>query len=336
MIGVQSVSNNSYQSIVTAVQQENKESLANSKSAQVSSVKDSFESYDYEEYTNRMKKYGITPGYFGDPFGYAMHDRIIECMQNYYDGKITESEVLDFYQKCCQDMRSYRVYTGQTTGDNENDNKRIITEVYEYFCKENQRHAIYANNKEGEQVNKQYNDKKDYVYYNAKYYHECMDMKSQLADEIKKIADNWQVKGIDVTEIENNTSLCLDGKFDFNSGWNAVYRKNMGYGSIEEESMVPPKDFIIYFKESLNIDNSDDSIFMGGLEIQGNGKKIFSYVPFYDTGNDLHGNIYNAFKLIQFNNKEYDDCIKKFDIFQRWYAYASGINHISGNHIPGY
>ena len=41
----------------------------------------------------------------------------------------------------------------QTSGYNETDNEKMVSELYEYFCKANQRAAIAANMKEGEEIN---------------------------------------------------------------------------------------------------------------------------------------------------------------------------------------
>ena len=63
-------------------------------------------------------------------------------------------------------------------------------------------------------------------------------------------------------------------------------------------------------------------------------------ILFYTTPESLKGQIYNVADLTNFtkeetnNYQEYDSFLKNFDVFTRWYSYASGINMQAGNYIP--
>lgn len=53
-------------------------------------------------------------------------------------------------------MRLYRVQQRQTSGKTEDDNKQIVSEMYDIFAKENMKAAQYVNYREGETINSSY------------------------------------------------------------------------------------------------------------------------------------------------------------------------------------
>ena len=71
-------------------------------------------------------------------------------------------------------------------------------------------------------------DHSDWTYYNSDYYYQCNDTNAALRESARKMTEKWELDGIDCDEIEANSSLTLDGGFDFNSIWNSDFRNQVG------------------------------------------------------------------------------------------------------------
>lgn len=75
---------------------------------------DSFEKFDeaidimYACYPNYQIIKGMPESLFGDQFGYDMQKTISDCMKDFYAGKMSQSEMTDFFEECCTSMRKYR------------------------------------------------------------------------------------------------------------------------------------------------------------------------------------------------------------------------------------
>jgi len=287
---------------------------------------------------------GMPKSIFGDSFGYEMQKNIAQYMKEFYSGNVNNQDMGKYFEECCTYMRIYRTQQGQTSGKIEKDNAQIISETYEIFAKENQRAARQANDMEGETINKNYgNDcrKDDWVYYNSDYYYQCEDVKSTLRGFVSDLSKKWEVNPINVEDIEKNSKYTLDGGFDFNSGWNFIYRNQVGRSSLADESIKPPKNFKLFYKESTQPNAKDmDTAMRGILEVWIGGDKYIKDIPFYNSRTGLEGQIFNANELMQNSytqNKsyhEYADFLKQISVFTRWYSWESGINNKFGNYIP--
>ena len=105
---------------------------------------------------------------------------------------------------------------------------------------------------------------------------------------------------------------------------------------MEDESFAPPEGFKMYYTEKNN--NSG----LGALAIWAGENKKEINVPFQIIPDSLKGQIYNVSDLMKFSEretaywKEYNAFCKNFDVFTRWYAYASGINMQNGKYVPDY
>ncbi len=53
------------------------------------------------------------------------------------------------------------------------------------------------------------------------------------------MTEKWDLDEIDCDKIEANSSLTLDGGFDFNSTWNFEFRNQAGRSSLAKESAIP-------------------------------------------------------------------------------------------------
>lgn len=181
-------------------------------------------------------------GVFTDRFGHDMQNDIYHCMTDFYEGKISQSDVKDYLEECCVSMRIYRTQQCQTSGHNVEDNQQIVGQVYEIFAKMNARAARHANYEEGLAENQAYGGRSDdWVYYNSDYYYQCEETKELLQQAALYVTDKWEIPAVDAEEIEKNTAYTLDGGLDFNSGWNWEYRNQVANGSMEDESVVPLK-----------------------------------------------------------------------------------------------
>ncbi|MBD5507835.1 MAG: hypothetical protein HDR05_07265 [Lachnospiraceae bacterium] len=284
-----------------------------------------------ECYPNYQVVKGMPQSVFADPFGYDMQNDIYYCMTDYYAGKISESDVKDYLEECCVSMRIYRTQKCQTSGHNVEDNQQIVGQVYEIFAKMNARAGGNANYEEGLAENQKYGGRSDdWVYYNSDYYYQCEETKDFLRQAALYVTDQWEIPAIDAEEIEKNTGYTLDGGLDFNSGWNWEYRNQMANGSMEDESVAPPKDFKLFFKQ-----NSFD----GTLWVSLNGDRRDVDVPFsISHSGSLKGQIYRVYDLLddtfKAEHKKDRQFLSGLTVFMSEYTLGSGINNIFGNHVP--
>lgn len=269
-------------------------------------------------------------GVFTDRYGYDMQDSIFHCMTDFYAGKISQSDVRDYFEECCVSMRIYRTQQCQTSGYNVTDNQLIVSQIYENFAKMNARAAQNANYDEGLAENQTYGGKSDdWVYYNSHYYYQCEETKELLQSVVWNMAEKWELPAIDTEDIEKNAIYTLDGGFDYNSGWNWLYRNQVGRGSMEDESVEPPKEFRFFYKQ-----NSFD----GTLWVSLNGDRKDINVPFSISPDTIKGQIYRVYDLMddtfRAENKKDSKFLSGFTVFMRQYALGTGINNIFGNHVP--
>ena len=289
-----------------------------------------------ENYNNINKQVtGLPTSVFSDQFGYDMQKSIYNCMTDYYAGKISQSDVKDYFEECCTSMRIYRTQMRQTTGTDEEDNQQIVGQIYEIFAKNNAIAAQNANYNEGLAINKTYSGRSDdWTYYNSDYYYQCEETKGILQKAAQSMTDKWEISAIDTEEIEKNSVYIIDGGFDFNSMWNISYRNQVGRASMEDESLVPPENFKFFYKQ-----NS----FNGTLWVSWNDRQENIDIPFSISQTEsLKGQIFNVNDLLNDNFKAEDDYKKYsrflsgFTVFTRQYSLLSGINNQFGNYIPNY
>lgn len=289
-------------------------------------------------YPNYQVVTGMPKSVFTDQFGYDMQKDISNHMTDFYAGKISEDEINEYFNQYCSDMRNYCTKTCRTTGTNEEANKQVIGQVYEIFAKENQRAARHANDAEGVAYNETYGHPEsgnDWAYYNSDYYYQCEDTHSFLKDVAKEMTEKWGTSEVDTEEIEKNSVYTVDGGFDFNSGWNFLYRNQVGRSSMADESMIPPKDFVFFYKESI----SKEDGFQGGASVSIGDKKYSTDIAFSISHYDLSGQIFKADDLFAdevSDNAELKDFLGNISVFRRAYAYHTGINDKFGNYVPQY
>lgn len=289
-----------------------------------------YELYPKYKIVNEMPK-----SIFGDKFGYEMQKNISKTMEDFYAGKISQSELEDFFEECYSAQKEYRTHQRQTTGKNTDDNKQILGEIYEMFAKENARAARNANSAEGRAMNETYGGREDdSVYYNSDYYYQCDERKEMLQKLVGKLADKYEIPTIDTDEIEKNSIFTLDGGFDFNSMWNYNYRNQIGRSSMEDESMIPPKNFKFFYKENSFQDQAS-------LWVSLNGKITDRQFPFsIDQNGSMKGQLFYLNDLVgdslqkeNSGNEEYMDFINNIALFTRWYSFCTKINNVFGNYV---
>ncbi len=272
-------------------------------------------------------------GVFTDQFGHDMQNDIYHCMTDFYAGKISESDVKDYLEECCVSMRIYRTQQRQTSGYNEADNQQIVGQVYEIFAKMNAIAARNANYEEGLAENQTYGRRSDdWVYYNSDYYYQCEETKELLQLAALYVTDKWEIPAIDAEEIEKNTGYIVDGGLDFNSGWNWEYRNQTGRGSIEDESVAPPKDFKLFYKEDSSASGK------GFLWVSMNGDRKDIDIAFSVSPDTLKGQIYRVYDLMddtfKAEHKKDSQFLNGLTVFMSQYTLGTGINNIFGNHVP--
>lgn len=142
---------------------------------------------------------------------------------------------------------------------------------------------------------------------------------------------------IDCDKIEANSSLTLDGGFDFNSTWNFEFRNQAGRSSLAKKSSVPPENFKMFFKEQVT-SFSEDNKFNGNLKITIGENNYDLKVPFQTLRTGSEGEICNVWDLMEdyYPKSEDTSKVKNFlgnmSVFTRWYAYETRINDIFGDY----
>lgn len=284
-------------------------------------------------YPNYKARATMPKSVFGDQFGYDMQKQIGNCMSDFYSGKKSQCEVQEFFEECCKSMRIYRTQQCQTNGNNIDDNAQIVSQIYEVFAKENQRAVRNANYNEGLSINNKYGGRpNDCVYYNSDYYYRCEDTKETLRGFTQKVAEGWKLSEIDTQEIEDNSKLTLDGGFDFNSGWNWLYRNQVGRASLETENFVPPRDFKLFYKEEIDF-------LTGVLDMKLNNQEYHMNVPFSISHyGDMKGQIYDLNELLgeavkeKSETEDFQDFLKNIVVFRSSYAHQTKLIDIFGDY----
>ena len=243
---------------------------------------------------------GMPKSTFGDSFGYDMQKDISSHMSDFYAGKVSRDELSSYFEECCTSMRTYRTSQHQTSGTNESDNTQIVSEMYEVFAKENARAASQANYQEGKALNeKNYSDShSDWTYYNSDYYYQCNEINAALRKSVQQMTEKWNLDEIDCDKIEANSSLTLDGGFDFNSTWNFEFRNQAGRSSLAKESAIPPENFKMFFKEQVT-SFTEDNKFNGNLKITIGENNYDLKVPFQTLRTGSEGEICNVWDLME-------------------------------------
>ena len=180
-------------------------------------------------------------------------------------------------------------------------------------------------------------DHSDWTYYNSDYYYQCNETNAALRESVQQMTDKWKLGEIDCDKIEANSSLTLDGGFDFNSTWNFEFRNQAGRSSLAKESAIPPENFKMFFKEQVT-SFTEENKFNGNLKIT-IGKSNFDLdVPFQTLRTGSEGEIRNVWDLMEDYYPKSEDTFKvknflgNMSVFTRWYAYETRINDIFGDY----
>ena len=180
-------------------------------------------------------------------------------------------------------------------------------------------------------------DHSDWTYYNSDYYYQCNDTNAALRESAWKMTEKWELGGIDCDEIEANSSLTLDGGFDFNSIWNSDFRNQVGRSSLAKESTIPPENFKMFFKEQIT-SFTEDNKFNGNLKITIGKNNYDLNVPFQTLRTGSEGEIRNVWDLMEdyYSDTKDNSKVKYFlsnmSVFTRWYSYETGINDRFGDY----
>ena len=244
---------------------------------------------------------GMPKSTFGDTFGYDMQKDISSHMNDFYAGKVSREELNSYFEECCTSMRTYRTSQHQTSGTNEADNTQIVSEMY------------------------------------SDYYYQCNETNAALRESVQQMTGKWDLAEIDCDKIEANSSLTLDGGFDFNSTWNFEFRNQAGRSSLAKESAIPPENFKMFFKEQVT-SFTEDNKFNGNLKITIGENNYDLKVPFQTLRTESEGEIRNVWDLMEDYYPKSEDTFKvknflgNMSVFTRWYAYETRINDIFGDY----
>lgn len=240
-------------------------------------------------------------------------------------------------------MRVYRTQQHQTSGNNVDDNRQILEEVYKIFAKKNMIAARIANHSEGERINLSYGGwSDDWTYYNADYYYKYEETRDKLRKMTENAAAKWEISSFDAQKVEKNTGYTIDGGLDFNSGWNFSCRNQAGRSSLAKESMMPPKGFKMFFKESLpgGAVKGENVASIGALELSIGENKYKREFAFRTLKTGLEEHIYTVGELMKECLAESDrksdiaEFLDNLSVFTRWYSCRTGIVYEAGDYTP--
>ncbi|SFB23120.1 hypothetical protein SAMN05216249_11439 [Acetitomaculum ruminis DSM 5522] len=288
----------------------------------------------YENYSKYREKFSMPESIFSDHYAWDMQTKIAYYMNDFYSGKVSQSDLENFFKKCCESMRIYRTQKHQTTGNNLNDNKQILSQMYEFFAMDNLRAANRANEIEGDIQTQKYGGVQRYlVYYNSDYYYKCQDTKMLLRDFLKNVEGDWDLPSIDPQKIEDNSRKhYADGKFSFNILWNDTFKSSLKNAKIENVNFVPPKNFKLFF--NINASNGDRIL------------NICSDKDNYDFDAPFTIGYYGILGTQEFdlnellselsiskkskNQKSQKDIFIGLPVLTKWYSFKSNKNHFWG------
>lgn len=109
---------------------------------------------------NNLRYIPIMPAsIFGNKNGDKVQLEIVQFMEKYCSGNASKEELKQYFISVCEDMRAYMVQIGRTTGDSPTDNKRIISQLYEFFQKRNASMMAYLCMEQGASIAAQYGDR---------------------------------------------------------------------------------------------------------------------------------------------------------------------------------
>lgn len=147
------------------------------------------------------------------------------------------------------------------------------------------------------------------------------------------MTEKWEISSIDTEEVEKNSKLTLDGGFDFNSGWNFIYRNQVGLTSMEDESLVPPANFKFFYKET-------NFPFKGDLSVCLDDYRCDMEVPYsISKSGDFRGQIYDVYDLLGEHlknadtTKKYSSFLNNLVVFTTPYSRRSGIIDVFGSYV---
>ena len=215
----------------------------------------------------------------------------------------------------------------------------VKTELDFYECRHGMGYTIITGKKNGLKAEATFFVPQNYNgdYYNSDYYYQCNETNAALRESVKQMIEKWDLDEIDCDKIEANSSLTLDGGFDFNSTWNFEFRNQAGRSSLAKESAIPPENFKMFFKEQVT-SFTEDNKFNGNLKITIGENNYDLKVPFQTLRTGSEGEICNVWDLMEdyYPKSEDTSKVKNFlgnmSVFTRWYAYETRINDIFGDY----
>ena len=235
---------------------------------------------------------------------------MLDCLEKYYEGKGSDEELTKAYIGYCEQIG--------TVG------KTRLLDMYENFLNMSRYAANNVCGRKGNEITVNYGniDEHDAVYYNADFYYAFDRVKEIAREASDKIAEVMSFDKLDFEEREECTIFNLDGEFSFNGKWAWNARNLMNRCSMIDTDMVPPKGFEFYYKERKYSDSEVGVILVG---IKKKYKEV--EVPFKEPKAGGLGCVqkFNASELCRITKddtdeyKNYNDFIRTFDIYTRYY-----------------
>lgn len=282
-----------------------------------------------ENYDDYFKITKMPKHCFADNYGIEIQKNVKSVIQAYCNGEITKDEIKKTFIDVCKDMRVYQAQSRHTTGNDVEDNRQIVENVYEIFQKSNVECMVAMCFKLGSNIADVYggSEKNNWVYYDSECCSESQYLQELLQTTSSEIASEWCIGMIDFEKIEEESKLKLNGGLDFNSVWNWSANQR-GICSMVEDWKAEEK-FSFFFQANKNRNfagnitlDSQAGICVVGmeddmwiLEVPFNGSVVLGELKDYYNAKDLF------MEVAQNSDSNVLKYVMNFEIYTRFYGH---------------
>ena len=201
--------------------------------------------------------------------------QMTKIFNQYHSGEVSAADVKDTLSAIIADLRE--TYT-EMGFDPAEFTPQLLRNVYDTARLDNICGAFTAGWYDSCPLAAKYNghdgNTKDWIYYDAKYYHSSETMKGELQDMIQEIGEAYGVSDLELPITYPKGDLRETIYTSYNTFINYKAREQLYIGNMIDENMVPPKDFRFFYKGN----TSGTNIYPDSLPPDGLGSDIFDGV----------------------------------------------------------
>lgn len=275
-----------------------------------------------------------------DKIKIAYSDQITELaestMEQYYNGDITEEELKNSYETCCNLYFDMLRELGEDPNTEES-KKRAVMRAFTSFQNENCTCSMFECDKIGKRLASQYGYTEeqniDYLYYDADSYYKNEKIRETLTDIVQSMFSDYELNDLnaekEIAKLEKSKPVY--GGLTFNSRWAASAKYGANIGNLTSITEAPPEGFRFFYKvnQTSSIADATGAITLdsqkGIMIIWDGNKKQAIDVPF--NGSTSLGELAEIFNAADLYGKT-EDCnprvleyLQHFNIYTRTYSF---------------